>query len=319
MKFEFSAGAFVYRIKNNSSRLLFLISPKGDLDIPKGHIERKENAFEAAHREIKEETGLEVRFVPYFKKINRYFFYEGKEKIMKTVTLFLAEASKDTITISWEHSGYKWLDHNSAIGELKYKDMKELVPKVFEYISRLKAIKALNNKYMQLAKGKDWNLSRRFVPGEGPLDAEIMIIGQAPGNNEDIEQRPFIGRSGRLLEKLLRHAGIKRNEVYITSAVQFYPPKNRVPSNEEISRCRPFLLRQIEILKPRFIIVLGNVALSTLLGMNAIGPLHGKSVSKDGVIYLLTYHPAAALRFSRIKKLMEKDFEDFQLLIKRKD
>jgi 8-oxo-dGTP pyrophosphatase MutT (NUDIX family) len=71
MKFEFSAGAFVYRIKNNSSRLLFLISPKGDLDIPKGHIERKENAFEAAHREIKEETGLEVRFVPYFKKIKR--------------------------------------------------------------------------------------------------------------------------------------------------------------------------------------------------------------------------------------------------------
>ncbi|MGC9204926.1 MAG: uracil-DNA glycosylase family protein [Candidatus Micrarchaeia archaeon] len=317
MKFEFSAGSFIYRVRGSSIEMLFLLSPKGDLDIPKGHIEKGESAEQAAHREIKEETGLEVKFIAFFKRVNKYFFYEGKDKIVKTVTLFLAESNRNKVIVSSEHSGYKWLDYSSAMHELRYKDMKVLVPKVFDYISRYEAMKKLNKEYALLEKSKGWSLSRRFVPGEGPLDADIMVVGQAPGNNEDIMQRPFVGRSGMLLEELLKHAGIKRKNVYITSAVQFFPPKNRVPSPEEIERCRPFLIKQIEIVKPRYIVVLGNVALSALLQMNAIGLLHGKSVSKDGITYLLTYHPAAALRFKRVKTIMENDLKGFSQLIKR--
>ncbi len=91
-------------------------------------------------------------------------------------------------------------------------------------------IRKLNLEYSRLPRGRNWKLSERFVPGEEPLDAEVMIIGQAPGRNEDIQKRPFIGASGKFLDRLIRLAGLDRKLIYVCSVVQFFPPKNRVPT-----------------------------------------------------------------------------------------
>ena len=316
MRFEFSAGAIIYKIERGNVKFLFLISPKGDLDIPKGHIEKDEDSYSAAKREIKEESGLDVNFIPYFKYVNKYFFYENKEKILKTVTIFIAKVGENSkVKISWEHKGYKWLTFEEAIKEVNYKDMKVLLSAVNDYIQRYEAMEQLNKEYRKLSDLKGWNLSKRFVPGEGPLNAKITLIGQAPGNEEDKQQRPFVGRSGKLLDEILKKSKIKRSEIYITSAVQFFPPANRVPTAKEIELCKPFLEKQIKIIKPKFIILLGSVASKATLGVENVDENHGKTVKKEGITYFITYHPAAALRFPEIKKRMYDDFEKFKKMI----
>ena len=191
--------------------------------------------------------------------------------------------------------------------------MKVLLSAVNDYIQRYEAMEQLNKEYRKLSDLKGWNLSKRFVPGEGPLNAKIMLIGQAPGNEEDKQQRPFVGRSGKLLDEILKKNKIKRSELYITSTVQFFPPANRAPTAKEIELCKPFLEKQIEIIKPKFIILLGSVASKATLGIENIDENHGKAVKKEGITYFITYHPAAALRFQEIKKRMYEDFEKFRL------
>ncbi len=138
-----------------------------------------------------------------------------------------------------------------------------------------------------------------------------MIIGQAPGAQEDAEKRPFVGRSGRLLDEILKKSGIKRQSAYITSVVQFYPPGNRLPTKEEIEFCKPFLERQIQIIKPSYILLLGNIASSALLGVSDISSNHGKIIKKEGIAFLLTFHPAAAIRSKTVKEEMQKDIKKF--------
>ncbi len=315
MKFEFSAGAFVYRIENGHALLLFL-KRGNDYDTPKGHFEKGERAEETARREVREETGLSVSFVPGFLKTVKMFFYRNKEKIMKTVKFFLAETDEKRIKISHEHTGYEWLSMDQAMEKIKYKNIKDVLPEVFDYIHRYEKIKEINKEYAGLPKKeKWWNLSRTFVPGEGSLSAEIMLLGQAPGANEDMQRRPFVGRSGQLLDRILKASRIKRNEAYITSVVQFFPPKNRMPTRDEINLCAPFLKMQMELIKPKYVVLLGNVASTEVLGIGNITKMHGKTVEKNGTKYFLTFHPAAALRFKSILKLMLSDFRELSLLI----
>jgi DNA polymerase len=143
-----------------------------------------------------------------------------------------------------------------------------------------------------------------------------MLIGQAPGANEDKELRPFIGRSGKLLDSVLRRARINRKNTYITSVVQFFPPKNRIPTPEEIRICKPFLLRQIEIVRPRYVVLLGNVSSNAVLGRGEIEKNHGKLSSNGGIEYMATFHPAAALRFKDNYPLMVEDFKRFSQAMK---
>ncbi|MGC8547557.1 MAG: uracil-DNA glycosylase family protein [Candidatus Micrarchaeia archaeon] len=311
IKFEFSAGAFVYLMKEGKPYLLVLRREK-DYDIPKGHIEKGETAIEAAKREVKEETGLEPKFLPYFWLTTKYFFFEDKEKVFKTVKFFIAESNTDKVTISFEHIGYSWLTYEEAMNIIGYKDLKQILPEVYDYILRNEAMKKLNSEYAKLPeKANSWNLSRNFVPGEGPLNAETMLVGQAPGRNEDEQLRPFVGRGGQLLDKMLKAAKIDRQKAYITSVVQFYPPGNRVPTKDEIDMCLPFLKRQIEIVKPKFVILLGNVASGAVIGISSVNEKHGSSISKDGITYFVTFHPAAALRFKSIEAMMLEDLKKF--------
>jgi uracil-DNA glycosylase len=146
------------------------------------------------------------------------------------------------------------------------------------------------------------------VPGEGPANAKIIAVGEAPGREEDLTGRPFIGRSGKLLTKLLELAGIKREKVFITSVAKHRPPNNRKPTKEEIKICLPYLLEQIKIINPKKIILLGQTAFSVFFPGEKLKNFRGKLIKKNGRDFFVAYHPAAGLRFQKMKKILEKDF-----------
>jgi DNA polymerase len=147
------------------------------------------------------------------------------------------------------------------------------------------------------------------VPGEGPSNAKVMIIGEAPGYNEDIQGRPFVGSAGQLLSDLLESIGMKREEVFITNIVKCRPPKNRPPRVDERKACMPYLIRQIKIIRPRIICPLGNSALNALVGRISIGEVHGKTIEREGILYLPLYHPAAALYDISLRSVLFSDFK----------
>lgn len=322
MNFQYSAGAFVYTREKGETRFLVLKrhargkKSANQYDLPKGHIEKGETAETAGLREIKEESGLDVYFLPFFKESTKYFFQEEGKQILKQVTFYIAEAKTTNVKISDEHSGYEWASCEEAAKKLKFKDLVKLLLKVNEYINRWELIKELNIEYGRLPQQTPgWGLSKNLVPGEGRLDAKVMLVGQAPGNNEEIQRRPFIGRSGKLLDSLLRKAGFARAKVYITSVVQFFPPENRLPTTAEVQLCKGFLFRQIEIIKPKAVVLLGNLASSTVVGIGEVEKNHGKVLEKEGTKYLITYHPAAALRFPELSKVMEQDLSKLKQLV----
>lgn len=150
---------------------------------------------------------------------------------------------------------------------------------------------------------------KNAVPGEGPANSKIMLIGQAPGANEDKTGRPFIGRAGRFLNQLLEIAKIKREKVFITSVVKCFPPKNRKPTKEEIEVDLNYLKKQIAIINPKKIILLGEVAFKLFFPDEKLNGKRGSWIEKDGRKFFITYHPAAGLRFQKIKKILEKDFK----------
>ena len=150
------------------------------------------------------------------------------------------------------------------------------------------------------------------VPGEGPVTARVMFVGEAPGAKEDETGRPFVGRSGELLTTMIQDIGLSRDEVFITSILKSRPPKNRTPKQDEIKACRPFLEKQIELINPKIVVLLGGVAISSLIGPWKLSEAHGKVYETDGRTYFMTYHPAAALRFPKTKVTMREDFQVLQ-------
>jgi uracil-DNA glycosylase family 4 len=151
--------------------------------------------------------------------------------------------------------------------------------------------------------------------GEGPKQCDVMIIGEAPGQREDDSGRPFVGRSGRLLMEMLDKVGLRRQDVFITNAVSCRPPSNRTPKKKEIEACKKWLKYQIAMVKPKFILTLGNVPLFSLLGLTGIKKLRGKPVEKDGMTVLPTYHPSFALREPRHQTVIEKDIQTFRDIV----
>jgi len=137
----------------------------------------------------------------------------------------------------------------------------------------------------------------RLVFGTGNPKARVMLIGEAPGVEEDLQGEPFVGSAGQLLNKILSAIGFQRDEVYITNILKCHPPMNRDPLPEEIKLCRPYLEKQIELIRPQLLLVLGRIAGQGLLGVSAaMHQLRGKVHTFRGIPVLVTYHPAALLR-----------------------
>lgn len=146
------------------------------------------------------------------------------------------------------------------------------------------------------------------VPGEGPDDAQVVFIGEAPGAREDEQGQPFVGRSGKLLDKLLTGIGLARADVFITNVVKCRPPDNRSPRREEIAACRPFLDRQLALIKPRLAITLGRFSLAQFVPDARISEIHGQAQRLDNLVLYPVYHPAAAFRRLAWRKALEEDF-----------
>jgi DNA polymerase len=138
---------------------------------------------------------------------------------------------------------------------------------------------------------------KHVVFGEGPENAAVMVVGEGPGAEEDKSGRPFVGRAGKLLDLLLLSSGFQRDEIYICNVLKCRPPGNRNPKPDEVDACSPYLLRQVELVKPRLILAMGAFAAQTLLGTDvSIGKLRGKTHEFRGIPLVPTYHPAALLR-----------------------
>lgn len=139
---------------------------------------------------------------------------------------------------------------------------------------------------------------RHVVFGEGPETAEVMVVGEAPGADEDASGRPFVGRAGRLLDLMLRAAGFERENVYVCNVLKCRPPQNRNPQPDEVEACSPYLIRQVELVKPKLILAFGNFAAQTLLGTDlSMGKLRRETGHHfRGIPLVPTYHPSACLR-----------------------
>ncbi len=147
----------------------------------------------------------------------------------------------------------------------------------------------------------------KAVPGEGAENAEIMFIGEAPGWHEDQQGRPFVGPAGLYLEQLLASIGLRREQVYITNIVKSRPPGNRDPLPTEILVCRPWLERQIELIRPKMIVTLGRYAMAMFFPGKSISKIHGTAQKRDNTIYYAMYHPAAALHQQSLRHAIGED------------
>jgi len=160
------------------------------------------------------------------------------------------------------------------------------------------------------------------VPGEGDPHANVMFVGEAPGRNEDLEGRPFVGAAGRLLTELIESIGLRRGTVFITNVVKCRPPNNRDPREDEIRACSPYLDRQIKVIRPRVLVTLGRHSTRYILGkaglkvksiMAVRGKVYELRVLGLKVKVVPTLHPAAALYNPALRKILQEDFK----LIKR--
>ncbi len=149
---------------------------------------------------------------------------------------------------------------------------------------------------------------RKAVPGEGPADAEIMFIGEAPGFHENVQGRPFVGAAGQFLDELLAQVGLSRDQVFITNVVKCRPPGNRDPRPEELAACEPYLDRQIAAIRPKVIVTLGRFSMAKFLPHAKISEVHGRPVRVRGLTVVPMYHPAAALHQPSLKPVVERDF-----------
>ena len=150
---------------------------------------------------------------------------------------------------------------------------------------------------------------KNAVPGEGNVNADIVFIGEAPGKNEDLRGRPFVGIAGKKLDDALENSGLARNDVYITNIVKCKPPKNRIPNYEEKTMCSNYLEHELSTINPKIICLLGNTAFNTILEGNEISKNHGKLIYKERRMYFVTFHPAAIIYNQKLEKVFKDDIK----------
>jgi len=181
--------------------------------------------------------------------------------------------------------------------ELSKSDKIEELKKLEEQVKRCTNCELCNNR-------------TNVVFGTGNPDADLMFVGEAPGYYEDEQGEPFVGRAGQLLTKIIESIGMKRSDVYIANILKCRPPENRNPNANEIVMCSPYLIKQIEIIRPKIICALGTFAAQTLLDTKeSIGKLRGKFFEYQSTKFLATYHPAYLLRNPNDKKKVWADIK----------
>jgi DNA polymerase len=154
------------------------------------------------------------------------------------------------------------------------------------------SLEELNYQIYGCRKCRLWQGAKHGVPGEGPLNSKVMLVGQNPGAEEDETGRPFVGRAGKFLTKVLAENGIKREELFITNIVKHTSPQNRKPFDDEIAACVPYLTAQISVIKPKIVVLLGATAKET--------------PRMEGIEYFEVIHPSAAMRFDKMREKFQQ-------------
>jgi len=179
----------------------------------------------------------------------------------------------------------------------------------------MSALSELNEEIARCQRCEIAKYRTKAVPGEGPEDAEIVFIGEAPGWHEDQQGRPFVGPAGQYLDQLLASIGLKRGQVYIANVIKCRPTANRDPLPTEIHNCRPWLERQIEIICPKMIVTLGRYSMAKFFPGKSISQIHGTAQKRDNIIYYAMYHPAAALHQQSLRQAIEADMLKIPVLL----
>lgn len=211
-----------------------------------------------------------------------------------------------------EESKYKDQNINSS----SYKVEEKFVPNLFqEDFQKADSLDELNNLISACQKCSLGSTRTNFVFGTGNPNADVMVIGEAPGAEEDKQGEPFVGRAGKLLNDILIAINFKREDVYIANILKCRPPNNRNPLPEEMTTCMPYLLKQIELIKPKVILCLGLVAAKGLLNLNtSLTKMRGNIYEFSGIKTMVTYHPAALLRNPNWKRGCWEDVQQFRKL-----
>ncbi len=200
------------------------------------------------------------------------------------------------------------------INREKIEELREKVKKLEKKIDKEKLLKNLREELGNCKRCKLHAGRNNIVFGEGNPEAKLMFVGEGPGRDEDIQGRPFVGRAGKLLDKMIAAMGLKREDVYIANVVKCRPPNNRNPEPDEVAICSPFLIKQIEIIDPAVIICLGAVSAQFLLNTKInVSKLRGIVHKYKRSNLIVTYHPAYLLRNPSQKK---NAWEDLQMAMK---
>lgn len=158
--------------------------------------------------------------------------------------------------------------------------------------------------------------STQLVFGDGDNDAQLVFVGEAPGKNEDLQGKPFVGAAGKFLNELLESIGMDRADIYITNIVKYRPPANRDPLPEEKAAFLPYLMRQLAVIKPKVVVTLGRHSLNCFLPLLQISQVHGQPKRYKGQVFLPLFHPAAALYNGSMKQTLFDDFAKIPTILK---
>lgn len=172
--------------------------------------------------------------------------------------------------------------------------------------------KVLHCRQCPLAEGRT-----KAVPGEGSFEPELVFVGEAPGADEDLQGRPFVGRAGQLLTKIIEAMKFKREDVYITNVVKCRPPQNRTPLQGEIDKCKAYLIAQVEALQPKVVVTLGKVATEFFVPVDAgMSSLRGKFYNWGNLLVMPTFHPSYIIRNEGNKEIKKVVWQDMQKVMK---
>ncbi|MGQ9818368.1 MAG: uracil-DNA glycosylase [Candidatus Kapaibacteriales bacterium] len=230
---------------------------------------------------------------------------------------FLATSYGNNIFVAQQNEGFiPKIENETKTTKDKFSTLKfqtDIFSRVENWINS-RNLEELENNINKCQKCPLGRTRTKFVFGEGNPNPEIMLIGEAPGADEDLQGLPFVGRAGQLLTKILASINLLREDVYICNILKCRPPNNRKPTPSEIQTCIPYLYKQIDLLKPSIILTLGSTAIEGLFGITEkMVNLHGKELEFNGITVIPTYHPAALLRNPSLKRVV---WEDIQILLK---
>ncbi len=185
---------------------------------------------------------------------------------------------------------------------------------MFGSASKKKTLEEIKKEIEKAMASKQYEGSTQIVFGEGNPKARLVFVGEAPGRDEDIQGRPFVGRAGQLLNKIIEAMGLKRSDVYISNIVKSRPPDNRTPTPEEMAAWEPYLFQELRTIEPEVVVCLGSTAAQSILKTKmSLGSLRGKFHRYGKLKIMVTYHPAALLRNPAYKKPL---WEDMQVVMK---